>query len=116
IQKDASRLLAFQVDKGKLVCCEGAAPAGHGCACGWRGFATRTWRICAGITVFAGPPGHEFVGKVAEVEGVSASGRKRWTGRRACGVIKVSCSGYAFRPVCESCRRGMKRHCARRTG
>src|SRR5207247_10026148 len=62
-----------------------------------------------------GTTGHEFVGEVAEVKGVSAGARKKWMGRRVCGEINVTCSAYGFKPVCEFCRRGLKTHCARRT-
>jgi alcohol dehydrogenase len=31
------------------------------------------------------------------------------------GEINVACSAYGYRPVCDFCRRGLKRHCARRT-
>lgn len=71
--------------------------------------------ILRGYHQFRGVPGHEFVGEVVEVAGVSAAVRKRWLGRRVAGEINVSCSGYGYRPVCEFCRRGLKTHCVRRT-
>jgi threonine dehydrogenase-like Zn-dependent dehydrogenase len=71
--------------------------------------------ILRGYHAFRGTPGHEFVGEVAEVQGVSAATKRKWLGRRVCGEINVSCSGYGFKPVCEFCRRGLKTHCARRT-
>jgi threonine dehydrogenase-like Zn-dependent dehydrogenase len=71
--------------------------------------------ILRGYHNFQGTPGHEFVGEVAEVAGVSASERQKWMGRRVCGEINVTCSGYGFKPVCEFCKRGMKTHCLRRT-
>lgn len=71
--------------------------------------------ILRGYHNFHGTPGHEFVGEVAEVAGVSAAKKKRWLGRRVCGEINVSCSAYGYRPVCEFCRRGLKTHCMRRT-
>ncbi len=71
--------------------------------------------ILRGYHQFRGTPGHEFVGEVAEVEGVSASERKRWTGRRVCGEINVACAAYGFKPRCQFCRRGLETHCARRT-
>ena len=71
--------------------------------------------ILRGYHGFRGTPGHEFVGEVAEVAGVSAVARKRWMGRRICGEINVTCSAYGFKPVCEFCKRGLETHCARRT-
>jgi threonine dehydrogenase-like Zn-dependent dehydrogenase len=71
--------------------------------------------ILRGYHAFRGTPGHEFVGEVAEVCGVSAATKKKWIGRRVCGEINVSCSAYGFKPVCDFCRRGLKTHCARRT-
>src|SRR6266481_9564818 len=71
--------------------------------------------ILRGYHGFRGTPGHEFVGEVAEVRGVSVAAKKKWPGRRVCGEINVSCSAYGFKPVCDFCRRGLKTHCARRT-
>lgn len=71
--------------------------------------------ILRGYHNFRGTPGHEFVGEVAEVAGISAAERKKWIGRRVCGEINVACSAYGFKPVCEFCERGLKTHCARRT-
>ena len=71
--------------------------------------------ILRGYHNFRGTPGHEFVGEVAEVAGVSAAVRKRWMGRRVCGEINVTCFAYGFKPKCEFCKRGLKTHCARRT-
>lgn len=71
--------------------------------------------ILRGYHNFHGTPGHEFVGEVAEVHGVSAARKKKWLDRRVCGEINVSCSAYGLRPVCEFCRRGLRTHCARRT-
>jgi len=71
--------------------------------------------ILRGYHGFRGTPGHEFVGEVAEVQGVSGATKREWLGRRVCGEINVSCSAYGFKPVCDFCRRGLKTHCARRT-
>jgi threonine dehydrogenase-like Zn-dependent dehydrogenase len=71
--------------------------------------------ILRGYHHFRSVPGHEFVGEVVKVAGVSAAEQKRWTGKPVAGEINVSCSAYNFRPVCEFCRRGLKTHCARRT-
>jgi len=71
--------------------------------------------ILRGYHNFRGTPGHEFVGEVTELRGVSAATKKKWLGRRVCGEINVSCSAYGFKPVCNFCKRGWKTHCARRT-
>jgi threonine dehydrogenase-like Zn-dependent dehydrogenase len=71
--------------------------------------------ILRGYHAFRGVPGHEFVGEVAAVNGVSAKEKVKWLGKRVTGEINVSCSAYNYRPVCGFCRRGLKTHCARRT-
>ena len=71
--------------------------------------------ILRGYHSFRGTPGHEFVGEVADVRGVSAAQKKKWIGRRVAGEINVTCSAYEYSPVCHFCRRGLKTHCARRT-
>jgi threonine dehydrogenase-like Zn-dependent dehydrogenase len=71
--------------------------------------------ILRGYHAFRGVPGHEFVGEVAAVNGVSAKEKAKWFGKRVAGEINVSCSAYNYRPVCTFCRRGLKTHCARRT-
>lgn len=71
--------------------------------------------ILRGYHAFRGTPGHEFVGEVADVRGVSRLLKKKWVGRRVVGEINVSCSAYSFRSECAFCRRGLKRHCARRS-
>lgn len=71
--------------------------------------------ILRGYHNFSGVPGHEFVGEVAAVHGVSATVAKRWMGKRVAGEINVTCSAYGYEPRCDFCRRGLKTHCARRT-
>lgn len=71
--------------------------------------------ILRGYHAFHDVPGHEFVGEVAALNGVSAKEKTKWLGRRITGEINVSCSAYGFRPECAFCRRGLKTHCARRT-
>ena len=71
--------------------------------------------ILRGYHNFRGTPGHEFVGEVVEVAGVSAKTKKRWVGKRVAGEINVACSAYGIRHVCDFCKRGLKTHCARRT-
>jgi len=70
--------------------------------------------ILRGYHNFRGTPGHEFVGEVAELRGVSQRVRKRWLGRRVVGEINIACAALGFRPICRFCRRGLKTHCARR--
>ncbi len=112
-------MLAFTVQNGKLVSEEKSLPKLRK---GWALIRVRLAGICntdvellRGYHAFRGTPGHEFVGEVAEVEGVPAGERRKWIGRRVCGEINVSCSAYGFKPVCDFCRRGLRTHCARRT-
>jgi len=65
---------------------------------------------------FSGTPGHEFVGEVVAVNdelpdesarlGVRA---QNWIGQRVAGEINLACG------KCDWCRRGLGRHCPRRT-
>src|ERR1700722_8403839 len=71
--------------------------------------------ILRGYHGFRGTPGHEFVGEVANVAGVSAAAKKRWVGKRVAGEINVACAAYGLQPVCDFCKRRLKTHCARRT-
>lgn len=71
--------------------------------------------ILRGYHDFRGIVGHEFVGEVVAVQGVSAAREKKWVGKRVTGEINVVCSAYGYKPVCDFCRRGLKGHCARRT-
>jgi threonine dehydrogenase-like Zn-dependent dehydrogenase len=112
-------VLAFQVADKKLRPSERPLPKLRP---GWALVRVRLAGICntdveilRGYHAFRGTPGHEFVGEVAGVQGVSGPLRKKWLGRRVVGEINVSCSAYGFRPVCAFCRRGWKTHCARRT-
>ncbi|HKD12847.1 MAG TPA: alcohol dehydrogenase catalytic domain-containing protein [Thermoanaerobaculia bacterium] len=57
----------------------------------------------AGYHGFSGIPGHEFVGVVAGPR------RSRLLGRRVVGEINLACRRCAW------CRRGLERHCPRRT-
>jgi len=71
--------------------------------------------ILRGYHGFRGVPGHEFVGEVAEAVTGSAALCRKWIGKRVCGEINVSCSGYGYKPPCDFCQRGLKTHCERRT-
>jgi len=112
-------LLLFQVENHKLRMLEKPSPQPRA---GWALVRVRLAGICntdveilRGYHQFRGTPGHEFVGEVAEVRGVSAREQRKWLGRRVCGEINVTCTAYGFKPLCEFCRRGLKTHCARRT-
>src|SRR5260221_2691163 len=65
--------------------------------------------ILRGYHAFRGTPGHEFVGQVVEVAGVSRAARKRWVGKRVAGEIKVTFVAYGVRPLCVFCKRGLKK-------
>ncbi len=87
---------AFQVVRGKLKPVSKPLPKLRR---GWALIRVRLAGVCntdieilRGYHDFRGTPGHEFVGEVAEVRGVSAVERGRWVGRRVVGEINVSCS------------------------
>jgi threonine dehydrogenase-like Zn-dependent dehydrogenase len=112
-------VLSFRVAHGKLQANSLPVPKLRS---GWALVRVRLAGICntdveilRGYHAFRGTPGHEFVGEVAEVCGVSAATKKKWMGRRICGEINISCSAYGYKPVCSFCRRGLQTHCARRT-
>jgi threonine dehydrogenase-like Zn-dependent dehydrogenase len=112
-------VLAFQVANGKLKRVTKPLPRLRR---GWARVRVRLAGICntdveilRGYHAFRGTPGHEFVGEVTEVLGLSQAERGRWVGHRVTGEINVSCSAYGYRPVCQFCRRGLKTHCAQRT-
>jgi threonine dehydrogenase-like Zn-dependent dehydrogenase len=112
-------VLAFSISNGKLKLTSKPMPKLRR---GWALVRVRIAGVCntdleilRGYHAFRGTPGHEFVGEVAEVRGVSGALKKKWMGRRVVGEINVSCSAYGYRPVCDFCRRGWKTHCARRT-
>src|SRR5262249_16723604 len=116
---DKKRMLAFTVTNHRLVCVKRPMPKLRP---RWALVRVRLVGICNtdvellhGYYGFQGIPGHEFVGEVVEVKGVSASGRKKWIGKRVCGEINISCGALGRRPICDFCKRGMKTHCAQRT-
>src|SRR5260370_5049745 len=113
------KMLSFVVKDKKLAEVQKPIPKPRP---GWALVRVRLAGICnteveilRGYHAFRGTPGHEFVGEVVEVAGVSAKTEKRWVGKRVAGEINVSCAAYGFRPVCDFCQRGMKTQCARRT-
>jgi alcohol dehydrogenase len=70
--------------------------------------------ILRGYHDFRGTLGHEFVGEVVDVRGVSRATKNKWLGRRVVGEINIACRALGFRDPCEFCRRSIKTHCARR--
>src|SRR6266704_32823 len=106
-------MLAFIVQGRRLVAKKKPLPKLRK---GWALIRVRLAGICnTDVEILRGTAGHEFVGQVAEVRGVSNATKKRWMGQRVCGEIMISCSEHGFKPVCDFCRRGLKTHCARRT-
>ena len=112
-------MLAFTIHRQKLIAITKPLPK---LRAKWALIRVRLAGICntdveilRGYHAFRGTPGHEFVGEVADVRGVSAREKAKWLGRRVCGEINVSCSAYGYRPICSFCRRGLKTHCSRRT-
>jgi len=112
-------IFSFQVAKNRLLAVQKPLPRLRP---GWALIRVRLAGICntdveilRGYHQFRGTPGHEFVGEVVEVAGVSAKTRKRWMGKRVAGEINVACSAYGYKPLCAFCRRGLKTHCTRRT-
>jgi len=112
-------MLAFAVHNQKLVVKQRPLPKLRN---RWALVRVRLAGICntdieilRGYHDFRGTPGHEFVGEVVKVRGVSPREKDRWLGRRVVGEINVACSAYGYRPLCSFCRRGLKTHCERRT-
>jgi threonine dehydrogenase-like Zn-dependent dehydrogenase len=112
-------VLAFVVSHGKLKAVQKPLPPLRR---SWALVRVRMAGICntdveilRGYHNFRGTPGHEFVGEVVEVGGVSAALKRRWLGKRVAGDINVACSAYGYKPECAFCRRGIKTHCERRT-
>jgi threonine dehydrogenase-like Zn-dependent dehydrogenase len=112
-------MLSFVVKNGRLKKVERPQPE---LRARWALIRVRLAGICntdveilRGYHQFRGVPGHEFVGEVVKVAGVSPATQRRWVGKRVAGEINVSCSAYSYKPVCAFCRRGLKTHCARRT-
>jgi threonine dehydrogenase-like Zn-dependent dehydrogenase len=111
-------VLSFCAENGKLKAVTGPLPKMRP---GWALVRVRLAGMCNtdvellhGYYNFHGVPGHEFVGTVEQVRGVSGKEKKKWLGRRVCGEINISCKALGRRRVCDFCRRGLKTHCARR--
>jgi threonine dehydrogenase-like Zn-dependent dehydrogenase len=112
-------VLAITVRNHKLVSQQKDKPRLRN---GWALVRVRLAGICNtdvellhGYYNFRGVPGHEFVGTVEQLRGVSGAEKKKWLGQRVCGEINISCEALRRRPVCDFCRRGLKTHCERRT-
>jgi threonine dehydrogenase-like Zn-dependent dehydrogenase len=112
-------MLAFIAKNGRLREAQTAIPRVRP---GWALVRVRLAGICntdveilRGYHRFRGVLGHEFIGEVAAVAGVSLALRKRWLGKRVAGEINISCPAYHYKLVCDFCGRGLKTHCARRT-
>ena len=111
-------MIAFRASAGKLVECQKRIPK---LRTGWALIRLRLAGICntdieilRGYHNFEGTPGHEFVGEVTEVAGVSAAAKKRWLGKRVVGEINIACRALGVLPVCRFCKCGLTRHCERR--
>jgi len=78
------------------------------------GICNTDMEILRGYHDFHGTLGHEFLGQVEEAAGVAEREKRRWSGKRVVGEINIACRALGFYPVCSFCRRGLKRHCARR--
>ena len=112
-------MLSFQIENGKLRAISRPLPKLRP---GWALVRVRLVGICNtdvellhGYYDFRGVPGHEFVGTVEKLRGVSAAEKKKWLARRVCGEINISCKALGRRQVCVFCQRGLKTHCAHRT-
>ena len=111
-------MLGFSVSRKQLIpVTKGLVPLLKG----WALIRVRLAGICntdveilRGYHDFHGVVGHEFVGEVVQLSGVSDKIEKRWIGKRVAGEINISCNAYGYKPQCDFCRRGLKTHCARR--
>jgi threonine dehydrogenase-like Zn-dependent dehydrogenase len=111
-------LLAFVVERNNLKRTNTNNPSLRP---GWALIRVRMAGICntdleilRGYHNFHGTPGHEFVGEVQEVTGVSEALKERWIGKRVTGEINIACRALGFHSVCPFCKRGLTRHCERR--
>jgi alcohol dehydrogenase len=111
-------VLALQVSRKRLKAVAKPLPR---LLPGWALIRVRLAGICntdveilRGYHDFHGTPGHEFVGEVVALKGVSAAAKKKWLGTRVTGEINIHCSSLGYKPVCDFCRRGLFTHCARR--
>jgi len=111
-------MISFRVKGKRLVETQNSLPR---LLPGWALVRVRMAGICntdveilRGYHNFRGAPGHEFVGEVQEVAGISAAVKQQWIGKRVAGEINIACRALGIRPVCRFCKRGLTRHCERR--
>src|SRR4029077_8610842 len=104
-------MLAFIASRGRLKPVDLAAPRLRP---GWELIRVRMGGICntdveilRGYHDFRGVFGHEFVGEVVAVRGVSAAAKRRWLNQRVAGEINVSWFAYGHQPVSSFWRRGL---------
>src|SRR5215470_13090305 len=116
--KAAPAMLAFRVSKNALKPIRKEMPTLRP---GWARIRVRLAGICntdveilRGYHSFRGTPGHEFVGEVVEVAGISREAKSNWIGKHVAGEINISCTAFGYRPVCRFCKRGLKTHCEHR--
>lgn len=100
-------MLAVRLENGVVSVCKQASPRRSESFATIRliygGICNTDLELQRGYYGFRGTPGHEFVGEV-----VDAASRE-WIGQRVVGEINLAC-GH-----CDWCRRGLGRHCPRRT-
>jgi threonine dehydrogenase-like Zn-dependent dehydrogenase len=111
-------MLAFLTSKNKLIPANRKMPRSRK---GWALIRVRLAGICntdveilRGYHDFHGVAGHEFVGEVIQLKGVSEKITKHWLGKRVAGEINISCHAFGYKRECNFCRRGLRTHCARR--
>src|SRR6059036_979379 len=104
-------MLAFIVQGRRLVARKKPLPKLRP---GWALVRVRLAGICntdveilRGYHGFRGIPGHEFVGEVVDVAGISPAVKEAWIGKRVVGEINISCASLGFQPVCGFCKRGL---------
>lgn len=102
-----SRMLAVQLEKGNVRVAavpEPLRPSGFALVrLLYGGICNTDLELQRGYYDFQGIPGHEFAGEVIDADD------KEWIGKRVVGEINLGCND------CGWCRKGLSRHCPRRT-
>src|SRR5260370_35040820 len=100
-------VLSFRLENGKLKASSSPMPKIRP---GWALVRVRLAGICNtdvgllhGYYNFRGVPGHEFVGGVEELQGISTEEKKKWLGRPVCGETSVSSRRRGRRRRCDYC-------------